>query len=84
MAEDAKVFVIRNVGVPGYQFEWHPYKKKVYVIRLGQVPLHGEAFAHEITDQGAAINAVLIWARGFKEASIRQVAPVKILGAENG
>lgn len=62
------IFKIGNSNLPQFQFEWHPGKKKVYVIRLGTVPEVGEVLAHDIENRGAAINAVLIWSRGFNAA----------------
>lgn len=62
------IFHIRQPAFPQFRFEWHPQTRKVYVIRLGVAPEIGEAFAHEIADQGAATNAALIWLRGYRAA----------------
>jgi hypothetical protein len=67
---DARVFHIKTPAFPQFRFEWHPGVKRVYIIRLGVEPLMGEPFAYEIDDEGAARNAVLIFLRGYKAASI--------------
>lgn len=50
-----------------YRFEWHPQSRKVYLVRIGTVPEHAELLAYHIETHGDAINAVLIWSRGFTE-----------------
>lgn len=72
---------IRQPAWPQFRFEWHPQSRKVYVIRLGMTPEIGEPFAHEIRDQGAAVNAVLIWLRGYKAAKAELAAPAGIIAA---
>ena len=65
-----KVFHMRQGSLPQFRFEWHPVKQIVYVIdiamgeRTGRPT--GNAIAHNIDNDGAAWNAVLIWCRGFK------------------
>jgi len=65
-----KVYHLKQPAFPQFRFEWHPGKKKVYLIRLGVEPLMGTAFAHDIENHGAAYNAVLIWLRGYREAKM--------------
>lgn len=67
VAAEKPVLHIKCPQRPEFRFEWHTRVRKVYVIRLAD-PTHGECMAHEIENHGAAINAVLIWNRGFKEA----------------
>jgi hypothetical protein len=54
---------------PNFRFEYHPLKKKVYMVRIGATPEIGEVFAHDIENEGAAHNAVLIWLRGYRTAN---------------
>jgi hypothetical protein len=54
------------------RFEWHPRKKRVYMIRLSD-PTIGEPIAFEINDHGAAWNAVLIYLRGYREGEVRRL-----------
>lgn len=63
-----KITIIKAPLAAQFRFEWHPVKKKVYLVRVGVVPEIGEAFAHEIENEGAAWNAVLIWMRGYRTA----------------
>lgn len=51
----------------GYRFEWHPRTRKVYLVRLSTVPEIGEVMAFNVETHGDAINAVMIWCRGFNE-----------------
>jgi len=57
----------RHVGM---RFEWHPRKRRVYLIRVGQVPEIGEVIAFDIETHGDAINAVNIFLRGFNEGRL--------------
>lgn len=63
-----KILHIKSPAWPGLRFEFHPGKRKVYVIRIGAKPEIGEVFAHDIETEGAAHNAVLIWLRGYRTA----------------
>lgn len=69
----------------GCRFEWHRLSKKVYIIRLD--PLRGveigDPIAENIEDHGAAIMAVLIFVRGFKEAQ-RVAQMEKLSGRSSG
>lgn len=55
-----------NPRVPQFHFEWHPETKKVYVIRLGVVPLVGEVIAEHADTHGQAYGFVQTWCRGYK------------------
>lgn len=52
-----------------FRFEWHPVTKRVYLIRLTVLPLTGDPVALDVEDHGAAISAVLVWCRGYREGS---------------
>lgn len=52
---------------PRFRFEWHPKRRRVYLVRIGQTPEIGEVMAFDIETHADAINAVLIWFRGFQE-----------------
>lgn len=74
----SQVFLIKQAAFPDFRFEWHPEIKRVYLIRLN-VPkeqMMGEPFAFEIADQGAAINAVSIFLRGYRAAQTFLPAPL--------
>jgi len=60
------IYNIKQAHLSAFRFEWHPEIKRVYVIRLGVVPEVGDPIAFDIENQGAAINAVLIWGRGYR------------------
>lgn len=72
-------FHVKNPNMPQFRFEWHPGKKIVYVIRLDVTPLIGEAIAHDIENSGSAINAMLIWCRGYKTAKL-ELQPKEVSG----
>jgi len=61
---------IKQPRHPEFRFEWHPNSKKVYVIRIGVSPEVGEILAFDIDTHGGAINAVLIWTRGYAAAQV--------------
>ena len=54
-------------SLPQYHFEWHPQKRIVYLIRVGQEPAIGEAICHHAETHGDAFNFLQAWGRGFKE-----------------
>jgi hypothetical protein len=62
------IFHIKTPTAPQFRYEYHPTKSKVYLVRVGVKPEIGEAIAHNIMDEGAAHNAVLIWLRGYRTA----------------
>ena len=72
-----KIYHIKSPNAPQFRFEWHPGVKKVYLIRVGAVPEIGELFAAEITTEGAAWNAVLIFMRGYRTAKAEDNLNVK-------
>ena len=57
---------IKQPNWPQFRFEWHPQTKRVYYIRADS-PHIGRALAWDIIDQGSAVNAVLIFLRGYQE-----------------
>lgn len=56
-------------------FEWHPERKRVYMARVGTVPMIGELIADSITTRADAENAVLIWHRGYRTREYEIQAP---------
>lgn len=52
----------------GFRFEYHPGKKRVYIVDL--VKNEGDPIAMDILNHGAAINAVLIFLRGYRLAEM--------------
>lgn len=73
-----KIYHIKAPMAPQFRFEWHPKAKKVYLIVIGAEPEIGEAFAHEIENEGAAWNAVLIWLRGYRTAKAEGALNVQV------
>jgi hypothetical protein len=69
-AQDSRIYHIASPTMPELRFEWHEGVQRVYVIRLAVTPLVGEPFAFDIKDHGAAINATLIWTRGYRAAQM--------------
>lgn len=61
-----------------FRFEWHPQKRIVYLIRIGAVPEVGQAIAHCIETHGDALNAVLIWMRGFREGETHRLRSAEL------
>ena len=67
-ANGQRVLHIRNPKFSDrYRFEWHPGARKVYLVRIGTIPEHAERLADNIETHGDAINAMLIWSRGYAE-----------------
>lgn len=58
------VLSIRAPTLPQYRFEWHRLSRTLYLVRSDG---RGEVIAREVTDHGAAINAVALWTRGWRE-----------------
>ena len=57
----------------GMYFQWHPVSQKVYYLKPRfkdgrQVSFLGQVIAFNIVTHGDAINATLIWKRGYDEA----------------
>lgn len=74
---DAQVYHLKQPNFPQFRFEFHTQSKRVYLIRLEQVPLMGDPIAFEVTDYGMATNCVLIWLRGYREAKAELSKPKK-------
>lgn len=68
-----KVWNMSSPATPHLRFEWHPGKRNVYLVRLGQKPEIGEVMAFNIETHGDAINAVNIWLRGYAEGQAPSV-----------
>ena len=64
-----QVYHMRSLAPGTPAFEWHPLSRKLYVIveRAGKTV--GEVAAFNIDKHGDAINARLIWLRGFQHGS---------------
>ena len=69
---------IKQPSFPQFRFEWHPEAKKVFIIRLGRTPLIGDPIAMDIENHGAAVNAVLIYLRGYKERAAEMAITGKV------
>jgi hypothetical protein len=67
-ARPGEIYHMKSPAWPSIRFEYHPNKKKVYLVRVGTVPERGEVMAHDIENEGAAHNAVLIFLRGYRVA----------------
>lgn len=75
-----KVINIRQGHRPEFRFEWHPETKVVYVVRLalfGESAELADPIAYDVENHGAAVNATLIWSRGYK---YRAEEPSLVLG----
>lgn len=57
---------IRAPNLPQFRFEWHPGRRRVYLVRHVDGHDVGEPIAFEIDTHGGAVNAVLIWTRGYR------------------
>lgn len=80
---DGVIYHIKTPNYPTFHFEWHTWKKNVYLIREDLPgPKRGEIVAFNIEDHGQAQNAVLIWLRGYQTAT-NDRAPVPFLKAED-
>jgi hypothetical protein len=66
---DQRILHIKQPSFPQYRFEWHPQSRKVYLIRVGAVPLIGEVLAEHAETHAAAYNFVQTFLRGFREGS---------------
>jgi hypothetical protein len=68
---------IKAPTFPQFRFEWHPQKRKVYLVRLGRMvdgvlvahtgPLVGEVVAEHAETHGQAFGCVQTFLRGFRE-----------------
>lgn len=68
LSKPEQILHIAAPTFPQFRFEYHPQKRRVYLARVGAKPEIGEVLAHEIDNDGAAQNAVLIWLRGYRTA----------------
>lgn len=67
-----RIYHIKGAGVPDCRFEWHPGKQIVYRVTIAPEGHEvGDPIALNIENHGAAFNAVLIFARGYKAGSLR-------------
>lgn len=68
---------VYRIGSPltDFIFEWHPETKRVYMARENTKPMIGELIADNITNLGDALNAVLVWHRGYRTAKLEIEAP---------
>ena len=62
------VLVMEQPEWPDFRFEWHDGVKRVYVVRVGVVPMMGDPIAFDIKDTKSAKNAVIQWLRGYTAA----------------
>lgn len=74
-ANGMDILHIRSGSTPQFRFEWHPRKRRVYLVRVGQDPEIGEVVAFDIETHGDAINAVNIYLRGYNEGRLPGVKP---------
>lgn len=74
-----QILHIKTPTFPQFRFEWHPGAKRVYLIRVGGVPIVGEPIAFEVTTHGGAQNAVLIFLRGYRQAKLELDEPTAII-----
>lgn len=70
-----KVYHIKQPNFPQYHFEWHPQTRKVYLIRVGTVPLIGEVLAEHAETHGHAQNFVQTFLRGYREGQMPASKP---------
>lgn len=71
---------IKQPNFPQFRFEWHPQKRKVYLVRLGRTPLIGEILAENAETHGDAYNFVQTWLRGFREGQTPDVSKPHLEG----
>ena len=77
--EGEGIYHIQAPTFPQFRFEWHPSARRVYLVRVGAVPVIGEAMAFEVKNHGDAQNAVLIWLRGYRQAKLELDDPTALL-----
>ena len=73
----SQILKLSAPNFPLFRFEWHPEKKKVYLIRLGVTPVTGEIVEEEVSTHGHALNVVKVWLRGYRtgKAEIQAITP---------
>lgn len=75
-----RVLCIKQPNFPQYRFEWHPQSRKVYLIRVGTVPLIGEVIAEHAETHGHAFNFVQTFLRGFREGQTPTISKPHLEG----
>lgn len=73
-------FCIRQPGFPQWRFEWHPQKRKVYLVRMANTPLTGEVIAEHAETHAAAFGAVQTWLRGYHEGRLPDIPKTHLEG----
>ena len=74
-----RILHIKTPTFPQFRFEWHPGAKRVYLIRVGVLPVIGEPIAFEVKTHGDAQNVVLIFLRGYRQRSLELDEPSALL-----
>jgi hypothetical protein len=59
-------YCIQQPRYPEFRFEWHPQKRKLYLVRLNHKPLIGEIIAEHVETHGQAFGFVQTWLRGYQ------------------
>lgn len=63
-------------GAPEFRFEWHPQKRKVYLVRVqADGPEIGEILAEHAETHAHALNFVQTFLRGYREGQAPGVKP---------
>lgn len=85
-----RILVIKQPAFPQFRFEWHPQKRKVYLVRMGRMvdgvliaqtgPLTGEILAEHAETHAHAFNFVQTWLRGFREGQTPDLAKPHLEG----
>ncbi len=58
---------VNNPNLPQFRFEYDTAAETVYVFRLRGEEEGRDTVAFNVPDIGTAINAVMIWSRGYNE-----------------
>lgn len=75
---------ILQIKSPLFQFEWHPQKRIVYLVRHNLDPVVAEAIATDIETHGAAIAACQIFSRGYHEGKATGVVKPALVNLGGG
>ncbi len=73
-------YCIKQPAFPQWRFEWHPQKRKVYLVRLGRKPLIGEVIAEHAETHADAYNFVQTFLRGVREGMAPDVPKLHLEG----
>ena len=65
---------LKQPKFPQFVFEFHPLTQTVYGLRPEYIKVNAFVIAENITDRGAAENAVLCWLRGYKQGKDEMTA----------